>query len=263
MPIEDRIVICIPTKRPPPIRTLESYAIGRFKVIISADPAVFEQHCERYDGTGYSTVHLGPVGLSAQCANCYNLAFHLDYPLWFKMDDDLAPKTFIHKDGHYPDLDEVIFQADQCMDETHTTLVGFHNGANRSWMKNGFGRTWGLIHGGANLSVSAADPSQYITRELSRGEDVWRTLAHREVEASLHGGVGYNGRVQFIGFDKSKSTAIAGGSVAASSTTQEKINASREAILARFPGRVSCKGTREIFGGKFTIPNWRMHKGKV
>jgi hypothetical protein len=259
--VTDSVVICIPTKRPPPIRTLESYDTGDFKVMVVADPDVREAHQEYYFGKAGITVVNGARGLGAQCAACYRIAKIAGYPYWFKMDDDLAPRTFIHRDGSYPLLDYVIFQAWDCLNETNTTLVGFHNGANRSWMKGGFARTWGLIHGGANLSISAMDPTVYMNANLVRGEDVWRTCAHREHDKELnHGPFGAVGRVQFIGFDKSKSTAIAGGSVAATAATQDRLDQSKYAILQRFPTMVSCVGTREIFNGKFTIPNWRMRR---
>lgn len=246
-------IICIPTKRPPPVVTLGSYATSPFSVLVVADPDVYDQHYEFYRDLPGVTVVRGVKGLGAQCAECYRQAAKAGYPYWFKLDDDLPPRTFVHMDGTFPDLNYVINQARDCLFQLGVTLVGLHNGANRSWMKEGFASTYGLVHGGANLSISALDPSPYMNEELVRGEDVWRTCAHRE------GSNGVVGRLSFIGFDKSKSTAVAGHS--STTTNQDAINKSRDTILARFPNTVTCNGTRFIDNGRFEIPNWRMKKG--
>ena len=247
-------VIVIPSKRKPPIITLSSYEIPEdLDVIIVTDPDVEHLHREFYEMDHRIRVFPGARGLGANKALCYNVAFECKFSYFFRMDDDLEPKTFISKDGRYPDLQEIIIRAANCLTDTNTTLVGFHNGANRSWMSEGYGRTYGLVHGGATFSISAPDGTKYIDPRLVRAEDVYRTCAHREERD------GFVGRVKDIGFDKSKSTSIAGQSSV--STTPEQVMESMNIVLSRFPNMVTCDGTREIFGGKFEIANWRMRKG--
>jgi hypothetical protein len=249
---ERDVVICIPTKRKPPLTTLMSYETNPYTVIILADPEVYIAHQQFYPGQDRRQVVLGQVGQSAQTAEGYRQAALAGFPLWFKMDDDLPPKSFIHKDGHFPGLIEVIDAAYRCSEETGTTLVGFHNGANRSWMLEGNASTWGLIHGAANLSISTQTPEQFVNPDLPIGEDIWRTLTHREQSGNVVG------RVRYIGFNKKLSTSYAGNSTN-TWENQERVNAARDQILARFPGKVSCVGTRLIFGN-YSIPNWRMRK---
>lgn len=245
-------IIVIPTKRLPPVRTLESYISGEYPVLIIADPDVFDAHITYYLKNGpFVQVVSGAKGMGAQSALCYSEAFKAGYKYFFRADDDLQPRTFIHKDGHYPDLAEVIPLVRACLDVTRTTHAGFGNGSNRYWMKEGFTRTYGLIHGGANIAFSAEDSSPYMDPTLVRGEDIYRTCAHRKEAGAV-------GRVQFVGFDKRQSTITAGQS--SISVTEEQVLASREMILTRFEGMVSAKGTREINAGKDTIVNWRMKK---
>jgi len=246
-------IIVIPTKRPPPVRTLGSYPVPEgYQALIICGPDVYEFH-RQYDYKPEIQIVLGQHGMGAQSALCYTEAFKADFPYFFRIDDDLTPKTFIHKDGHYPDLAEVIPLVRECLDITRTTHAGFANGANRYWMKEGFARTYGLIHGGANIAKSAADSSPYMDPLLVRGEDIYRTCAHRKESGAV-------GRVQFIGFDKRQSTITAGQT--SISATQEQILASREMILTRFEGMVTANGTREINSGKDTIVNWRMKRSK-
>lgn len=255
MPIPDTI-ITIPTKRPPPVRTLESYNPGRYATLIIADPEVFDAHVTYYLQNEPSVyVVSGAKGMGAQSALCYSESFKAGYLRFFRMDDDLALKTFVHKDGHFPDLAELIPIAEQCLDTTKTSHAGFANGGNRYWMSDvgTFKRTWGLIHGGANIAYASADSSPYMDPLLVRGEDIYRTCSHRRLDGAV-------GRIAFIGFDKSKSTVTAGKTSIAA--TQEQIEASRDMILEKFAGMVTCNGWRLIDAGKTPIYNWRMKKSK-
>jgi hypothetical protein len=176
--------------------------------------------------------------MGAQSFNCYKFAAMLGYPKFFRMDDDLPPKTFIHKEGHYPEIDEVVGAAEACMDELKVTLVGFSNTSNRHWMGTRFKRTYGQIHGGANLSYSTHTPERFIDPTLLRCEDIYRTCAHRRYDQE-QGGDGMNGRVDFIGFDKHKSTSKHGGNVGTIQITREESLEMRRRILDRFPEFVS------------------------
>lgn len=253
--MNNEIIICIPTKRPPPVKTIESYPTEEFATIIVADPDVYHAHLAyRYDHYDFKiSVIPGVKGLGAQCAACYRAAHTAGYPLFFKMDDDLPPKTFIESGGSYPGVDWVIAMARECLSVTRTSLAGFCNTSRRDWLGEGFTRTYGLIHGGGNLGISAEDPSPFMDERLVRGEDVYRTCAHRARDGAV-------GRVKFIGFDKSLSTAVAGHT--STEQDQAKLDASKDIILAKFPEMVTCTGTRTINNGKFVIPNWRMRRTK-
>jgi hypothetical protein len=247
-------VICIPTKRPPPIQSLVSYPPGDYSVLVVADPEVFEAHWNEYHSRGINEkmqVVMGKWGLGAQCAECYRTAAKHGFAYFFKMDDDLPPDTFVHKDPRvHLSLPEVIEIARECIDVTSTSLAGFVNSSRRDWLGDGFGRTYGLIHGGGNLGISAEDPSPFMDERLVRGEDIYRTCAHRARDGAV-------GRVKFIGFNKRGSTIKQS---VASKITQQQFDESKEIILSRWEGMVTCTGTREIHNGQVTIPNWRMKK---
>lgn len=246
------IVIVVPTKRPPPIQTFVSYHIpANVNAIIVADPDVSQAHRDYYLHHGSRiAVERGAPGMGAQVAACYAYAHQHGYPWLFRVDDDLAPKTFVHKDGTFPSLEEAIQAAHWCAIETETTLTGFQNTTRRDWMGEGYGRTYGLIHGGANLCKSTPVPALYIDPSLRRFEDVYRSCAHR-LEA------GAVGRVKFIGVDKSKSV---GGAKSSNVLTKEQIEEARDLVLAKFPGMVTCDGLRSIHNGETWIPNWRFKR---
>jgi len=250
--VRRQVVLTIPTKRKPPVLSLESYAIpDGLSCLIIADPSVLEEHVTYYKDQQSIRVVLGEVGMAAQCAMCYIWADYFNFPYYFRIDDDLAPKTFVHKEGYYPNLAEVITEAESCAHECKVSMVGFANTSNRFWLNEGFGRTWGLVHGGGFLCMSSPDPSEFIDTTLVRGTDVYMTCAHRKRDGAV-------GRVRFIGFDKKSSTVTAGQT--SINVTQEQIDASRDKILEKFPGMVTCNGTRKINGGKHTIANWRMKR---
>jgi hypothetical protein len=247
------VIVIIPTRRPPPVLTLESYppAPGQ-EVLLLADPDFYEAHKAHYAGSSIQ-VAKGVRGLGPQLHLAYGVAFTFGFRWWAKFDDDLPKGTFLHKEDFEPDLELLVLTLKACVVQTNTTHAGFANGANRYWMSEGYKRTYGLIHGGANIACSAADPDRFIDSRLHRGGDVYRTCAHRELDGAV-------GRVAFIGFDKGKSTVTAGQTSV--TATQEEIYFSRDLILQRFPDMVTCEGTRLIDGGAKEIMNWRMRKGK-
>jgi hypothetical protein len=130
-------------------------------------------------------------------------------------------------------------------------LVGFSNSANRSWLGEGYTRTFGLIHGGAHLCKSSDTPERYLDHRIVRYEDVYRSCAHREEDGAV-------GRVSWIGVNKKESTSTAGR------TSIVETNADRERdiklILERFPDFVTCNGMREAYSGGPLIANWRFKR---
>lgn len=265
------IVIVIPTKRPPPIQTLENYSPGDhptgFVVIVVADPRVYQAHLDHYacrvsermPGMPAVDVVLGKIGMGAQARECYVAARAAGYRFLFRMDDDLRPKTFVHENGTFPSLPEVISEAWACLNATDTSLVGFCNTSNRSWMAiHEYKRTYGLVHGGASLAIANRDPDDYMDSSIARGEDVYRTCAHRE-EDLLRGNDGSVGRVAHVGFDKRGSTVTAGQT--SISVSQGDVDRSRDLILERFTGLVTCDGTRLVTpGSDVMIANWRFRR---
>lgn len=246
----DDVVIVAPTKRPPPVNSLLVYSPGPIEVIIVADPNVYKEHKAYYRKV--HTVVKGAPGLAAQIARCYEWAHHFDYRWWFRVDDDLAPKTFIHRNGRYPSLPDVVRYARACVKRTNTTLAGFMNGSNRFWFGKGFGRTYGLIHGGAQLVCATDKPEQFVDRTLQRFEDVYRSCAHRAHDGAV-------GRVKFIGFDKSKSSN-ARTNQSSIKLKRAQILAARQQVLDAWPDFVTCDGVRQIHGGRVDILNWRMKR---
>lgn len=242
-------LLIVPTKREPPIRTFVSYGLPVIPTMILADPDVYQAHRDWYSRYLVSVV-LGEKGIGKQNWFAYRWAARAEYPWWFKLDDDLFPNTFvgIGKDEFYI-LEEAIIYARRCVDITQTTFAGFSNTTNRSWLSDEYKRTYGLIHGAANIACSTRDPQQFIDPTLCRSGDVYRSLAHRRKDKAV-------GRVGFIGFDKSLSTMAT--SVVAS---QEELDREKDMILQRFPGMVTCNGTRWIHSGTLEIANWRLQRG--
>jgi hypothetical protein len=235
--------ICIPSYRGI-IKTLDNYAVPQgMEVFIVADPDKRHTLSNIYAHLGIVT---GKQGMAAQVAECYRVAARAGYKFYFRLDDDIQPKAFVHKDGHFPDLTEVITECRKAAEETNTKLVGLNNTTNRHWMGEGYSRTYGLVHGGAHLCVAETDPSKYIDESIQYSEDVYRSLAHR-----LHDGA--VGRVKHIGINKKGSTARV-------VEAKEKHKADIELILKTFPGMVTCEGTKEINAGMDSIANWRYRK---
>jgi hypothetical protein len=248
-------IIVVPTKRPPPVLTLQNYAHGDYPVLIVADPDVYRYHLHYYKKFSHVKVTKGAHGLAPQIAACYTAAQDEGYDWWFRVDDDLAKRTFVHKEkGRYPSLVYALEKARRCIDRTRTTLAGFTNGSNRFWMGSGYARTYGLIHGGAQIVCSSADPSEFLDPQLPRYEDVFRTCAHRARDGAV-------GRVQFIGFDKSKSSN-AKNSQSSITVDARRLALAKQIVLDAWPDHVTCNGTRRIHGGAVEIANWRMRRDR-
>lgn len=247
----DDTVICIPSKRPPPVKSLLAFPTVH-PVLLIADPRVYTDHQAWARSFPNIQVVRGKVGMAPQSAECYRHAYFHGYRYYFRMDDDLHARTFVHADkAQHPTLAEAMIQARACAFEMSVTLAGFINSSVRIWFKTGgYARSYGLIHGGAHLCIAAEDPGSFIDESLPAYEDVYRSAAHRERDGAV-------GRVRFIGLDKRASLRDS-----SMSKTPEAIAKAREIILARFPNTVKCVGTRTLDGGRQVIPNWRLVRGK-
>jgi hypothetical protein len=243
-----KTIVIVVSKRPGPILTLGSYNTVLYDTVILADPNVFEEHSRRYDGR--HKVFIGGYGIGPQTIAAYNLAAELGAKYWVRLDDDLPPKTFVDKYG-FPDLDFVIEELVFCIDETKTGFAGVANSTNKSWLKDGYSRTYGMIHGGCNIAKPSREGWKYTHPHLPRNGDVWRSAAHRLEDGAV-------GRVQHIGFDKGPSTL----NESTLPSDEESTLRAKDMIEAEFGphGVVSFDGWREIGGKRF--PNWRMLRGK-
>lgn len=243
------VVIIIPTRRPPPVKTLESFDTRR-QVIILADPSVYKKHSKTK--TKNVTIVEGVEGMIMQSAECYRQAYKAGCEFYFRLDDDLPPQTFIlKKEGEFGDLEYVMKHAMRCAVELDTSLTGFSNTSRRDWLGKGYCKTYGLIHGGANLCVSSKNPVRdgFIDENLPAYEDVYRSLAHRRRDGAV-------GRVAFIGFNKRLS--VLNGSLVLK--TEEVVEEAKKIILGEFPNMITCNGYRTLSSGH-VIANWRMKKG--
>jgi hypothetical protein len=251
--IKWNVVIVIPTARKPPLRTLVEMDMKDYEVLLLADPRVIAEHSKWLDEWRHPNVTLieGKEGLSPQNMLCYSEAARMGYDYYFRLDDDMYPHFFVHKDDYFPDMDDLIEECVLCAKKLNVSLVGFTNTSRRNWMGDGYKKTWGLINGAGHLAITTSDPSQFMDERLPFYGDVYRSAAHRVRDGAV-------GRVQFIGLDKREAMRDT-----ITHKTQEGIELSKEIILGKFPDLVSCDGTRVLDGGNQEIPNWRMKRGKA
>jgi hypothetical protein len=242
----NNICVCIPTYRKPPITTLAHYNLGTMKLVIVADPSVFKEHQQYYPGQDY-LIAMGKPGICAQVSRCYEVAAIAGFEWYFRLDDDLPPQVFMHKDGHKPNLPEVITACYECATQMNVSLAGVNNTVNRHWMGEGYTRTWGLITGGAHLCKSSLQPKQFIDETLTHYEDVWRSLAHRKADGAV-------GRVNHIGINKAMCTGSA-----SMDNDPDRLRAIKK-ICDAFPGMITCDSTK-IVNGSEVIANWKFRKG--
>jgi hypothetical protein len=244
----DNVCLVIPTYRER-IQVLEHVRIPEeiSKVFVISDPRTFVGHHQAFEDHEKICVTLGVEGMSPQVLECYKVARAHGFDWFFRLDDDMKPRCFLHKDGHIPDLREVILECLKCAEETKTGMVGLNNSMNRHWMGEGYGRATGLIYGGAHLCKSSSTPEQFLDPRILYYEDVYRSMAHREEDGAV-------GRVKHIGVDKS-------GSSARVEEAAEKHRADIDLILERFPGMIECRGMKAINNGQYLIADWRCKKG--
>lgn len=251
-------VIVVPTKRPPPVISFLNYRAGDYDIIIVAGPDVYDAHRRFYRDATRIEVARGVHGMGPQIFESYRIAYAKGFDWMFRIDDDLAEKTFVHRNGEFPTLISVLNRARECVSATRTTLAGFMNGSNRHWMSGGYKRTYGLIHGGAQIAKTTAWPRKYIDPALPCFEDIYRSCAHRDEAGAV-------GRVCFIGFDKSKSvgtdkTSHNADKKSSITITERKRERAKQLVLDRWSDFVTCNGTRQIHGGRTEILNWRMKR---
>jgi hypothetical protein len=259
MPSLRDIVITIPTKRLPPLRTLESFTIPqRMQVLVVADPSVVDAHRRWVRRQHISRIRVinGATGLAPQVMACYRAARYFEYRYFFRLDDDLPETTFIRHDRSHPSLEEAIDWAGACIEATGTSLAGFCNTSRVDWIaaKENYGRSYALVHGGAQL-CRAYPPERFLREDLPRYEDVWRSLSHRRLDGAV-------GRVKHVGLNKmpSQQGAIGGSSIQISEKHRKK---AIRMILREFPGYIRYLGEKSVAGGKITYPKFQYlrHKG--
>lgn len=237
------VISFIPCFRPPPVKTLQHYRPpGR--LIILADPAVYDLHCELAP-RGVEVV-IGERGLLNQISFAYRLTIELGYRYFWRMDDDLGDKTFVTREG-YADLTEVMAACRRCAEECRVTLVGPRVTTNRTWLSGGWARGYAHVAGAAQLCVGSSDPyaAGYMSTQLrgARWEDVYRGLAHRRKDGAI-------GVVKCIGI---KMQEVVGNT--SLPDAGDDVAHDRDLILEQFAGMATCDGYRNGY------PNWRMQRG--
>ncbi len=252
MNLLDDTVIVIPSKREPPIQTLVSFPT-QHRVLLISDPRMVSKHREWVTQERMENVWVvpGEIGMIPQSSLCYRRSYEAGFRFYFRMDDDLHSKTFVHKDGHICLLEEAMYEARKCADVTGMTLCGFQNTAVRYYMGEGYKKSYGLIHGGAHLALTCENRWRYLDPKLPAYEDVYRSAAHREQDGAV-------GRVAFIGLDKRASLRES-----SMNKSPEVIQKAKDIILSRFPDSVTCDGERVLDDGRQVIPNWRLVRGST
>lgn len=250
--LHEDVCIVIRSRRPPPIETLAHYAIPKgFVCIIVADPSVYAAHKAFYRTNTALRVWKGLVGLSAQSSECYRAAHKHGFPWYFRLDDDLQDRYFVRKDKTFPKLREVILKTHFAQRDLDVSLVGFAKTTNRFWMKEGWGRAFGLAHGGALLLRSTDVPKLFIDPKLKLYDDVWQSCSHRADSGAI-------GRIREIGLhvtDLGQSQTVTKGL----DKFKEHYRA-RDRIMERWSDFVSCDGKAFVDrGGRIGLP-WRFHR---
>lgn len=246
-----KILVVIPTCRSAPIKTLVEHKT-RYPTVVLVDRKadrnqIREWVNDTWDGSkNKPQVIWGKEGPGPQSAECYRVAYKMGFKYFFRFDDDIQEKFFINKDKEVVSLDTAIGFAYKAAQELGTSLTGFSNTSRTDWLGNGFGVTYGQVHGGSQLGLAMKDPSPVVDESLPAYVDIWRTLAHRQRDGAV-------GRVKFIGLDRTES--LRNSSILKSPKLVEEC---KERILSEFPDLISCKGERVLDGGKQVIPNWRM-----
>jgi hypothetical protein len=230
----ENLLIIIPTKRKPPVKTLETYQPVKYPIVILADPSVYEEHQEYYRFS-LAKVIPGAVGMGAQSHLCYVTAHELGFDKFFRMDDDHVPGMFracdLMTDAIYePSLDIIIHCANFCLKTLPVTLVGFQNKIGAAALSSGSGKcreTFTHISGGANLAVVIPGMlDDKVLKTLQRNEDSYRTCFHRKRALNQK-----NGRVTHIGVSWSKCY----GKNTSILCSQEELTASEDTVSRCFP----------------------------
>lgn len=198
----DDVCICIPTKRIPPLKTLESFREqfpADVSIFLLVDPSLLEVYTRWLARKGWrypSTLNIviGKSGLVPQVRHCYTIARKFGYKYFFRLDDDCGPDFFVRRDRSNPPLEKVMRWARKCIDVCDVTLVGFANTSRVDWLGHGYARSYALVHGGAQM-VKAIHPDRVLPADIVCYEDIYRSCAHRRIDGAV-------GRVQFVGMNK-------------------------------------------------------------
>lgn len=249
--MRDKVCIVIRTCRKPPILTLESFALpSKYAVLLIADPRVYPLHKKYYNAGQIKTV-LGEHGLSPQTAATYRIAHRDNFSWMFRLDDDLTPGFFIHKDGRRLEIEHAMRLAWRARKELDVSLVGFAKTANRFWMKEGWGRVFGLIHGAAVLAATTNYPESagFTKANLPLYDDVYESCGHRAAKNAV-------GRVREVGLDLATNM---GTTATHGLDDPHQHERARRMILKRYSDFVTCDG--EIFTnkGRLNLP-WRFKR---
>lgn len=196
------VCIVIPTKRSAPLDTLESFR-KQFPpdvpIYVIVDPTLYDDHVRYLKRKGWrypNTVHIirGKKGLVAQIRFCYDFARKEGYRYAFRLDDDCRPNFFVRKDRSNPPLHQVIKWARKCIDICDVSLVGFANTSRVDWLGHGYGRSYALVHGGAQI-FETIKSDRVLPERIVCYEDIYRSCAHRKRDGAI-------GRVAFVGMNK-------------------------------------------------------------
>lgn len=196
------VCIVIPTKRPPPLKTLESFRNewpDDVPIYLIVDPSLvrMHKHFKRRKATWYpENLHIvrGKSGLVPQIRFCYDFARTEGYRYAFRLDDDCGPDFFVRRDRSHPSLDRVIRWARKCIDVCEVSLVGFANTSRVDWLGHGYGRSYALVHGGAQMFETVKSDC-ILPERIVCYEDIYRSCSHRKRDGAV-------GRVQFVGMNK-------------------------------------------------------------
>lgn len=225
---EQQVVVTVPSKRKPPLRTLELYMPQRHKLLLISDPEFFDEHRQYARKWDNVCVMKGTRGMGAQIWNCYREAALFGFPYFLRMDDDLPEHSFIHRDGHEPTVEELIWAAYSAAIRLGVSLVGFNNTTNRFWMQETAKYCYSNIYGAINFAQSTVDPDQFINPLLRKKEIEYRICTHRRRDKGFFGKVSYIG-VNY-GLMKNRPTV--------NHVSVEEHNLAIDIILEKFPDMI-------------------------
>jgi hypothetical protein len=195
------VCIVIPSKRPPPLDTLTSFHAqfpDDVPVYVIVDPSLYAEHKRWYkqNAKHFPEVQIikGKSGLVPQIRFCYDFARKEGYRYAFRLDDDCRPNFFVRRDRSNPPLKHVIGWARKCMRVCDVSLVGFANTSRVDWLGKGYGRSYALVHGGAQM-FETIKSDKILPERIVCYEDIYRSCAHRARDGAV-------GRVGFVGMNK-------------------------------------------------------------
>lgn len=242
------VCIVIPTKRPPPLDTLETFRLefpSGMKIFVLVDPSLCAEHDRYINRKGWRypkdvEIVKGKSGLVHQIRFCYDFARRQGFKYAFRLDDDCRPGFFVTKHDRPPKLSSVIRHARDCMVQCKVSLVGFANTSRRDWLGGGYGRSYGLIHGSGQM-FRTLKSDLILPEHIVCYEDIYRSCAHRKRDGAV-------GRVNGIGMNK-----IDGMKNTVNREGKKQWKKGMKQLLADFPGFGTFHGEANDKG----IPRFR------